>query len=156
MLRNWTHFIDKRWADTFVTGHFDEALSAADERKDPLVLTRHRLALLYAERKMYNEAITGSQRTYSDLRRQVGTLTRAYVCKGGHRREALEQVDSLIAASTKRFVSPGSIAIVIRCCEGEHTVKWLEKANAEHDLLALRIKTDPFESLRGDPRFADL
>lgn len=144
------------------TGHSDEALEQLLKTKemDPnFVLTRHRLALLYAERKMYDEAIAEANELYRISGGRLGTLTRAYVyAKAGMRREALEQVDLLISTSKQRFISPGSIAIVYATLgENDTAFKWLEKANAEHDLLALRIKTDPrFESLRGDPRFADL
>ena len=136
-----------------------DQLLKAREMDPSFILTRFRLAMLYADRKRYNEAIEEANELKRTSGGRLGTFTLAYVyASAGRRKEALEEVDKLITMQTEQFVAPGSIAMVYSALGDKETAfKWLEKANAEHDLMAVRLKTDPrFVELRADPRYADL
>ena len=136
-----------------------EQLLRTKEMDPNFLLTRHRLAMLYAEGKRFDDAI-GEARELSRLSGgRLGTFTLAYVyAAAGRRKEALEQLDKWTKSSAGRFVAPASIAMVYAVLgDKDVAFRWLERANAEHDLLAVRLKNDPrFAVLRGDPRFVDL
>lgn len=143
-------------------GQSDAALDQLLKTKemDPnFLLTRHRLALLYAERKQYEEALSEANEMLQISNGRLGTLTLAYVyASAGKRKEALEQIDKLIATSKERFISPAAIGMVYAILgDKDNAFRWLERGDQERDLLALRIKNDPrFANLRGDPRLDDL
>ena len=149
------------WILSFV-GQHDQALDQLLKTKemDPsFLLTRHRLALVYADRKMFDKALAEANELTRISDGRLGTLTLAYVyAKAGMRREALEQINALIEMSKHRFVSSAAIGMVYAMLgDKDSAFKWLERANEEHDLLVIRVKYDPrFESLRGDPRLDDL
>ena len=137
---------------------FDQMIKTKD--MDPTYpLTLHRLALLYAEKNMYDEAITEANNLLRSSGGRLGTLTLAYIyAKARMRTKALEQVDLLIATSKQRYISPASIAMIYaELGDKDSAFKWLERANYEHDMLVLRVRHDPrFQSLQGDPRLDDL
>ncbi|HKZ79703.1 MAG TPA: hypothetical protein VJ124_15625 [Pyrinomonadaceae bacterium] len=58
----------------------------------------------------------------------------------------------------QRYVSSASIALIYSALgDQDQTFAWLEKADRERDGNLARLKVDPrFDSLRSDPRFADL
>jgi TolB-like protein/Tfp pilus assembly protein PilF len=149
------------WIQAY-SGQTDQALDQVLKTKemDPnFLLSRHRLALLYADRGMYNEAIAEGNEMLRLSNGRLGPLTLGYVyAKEGKRKEALDQINLLLDESAKRYISPGSIAIIYSVLDDkDEAFKWLERANQEHDLLAVRVKTDPrFANLRGDPRLDDL
>jgi hypothetical protein len=61
--------------------------------------------------------------------------------------------------SKLRFVSPASAVAVIFAALGDkgQAFAWLEKAEKASDRILVRLKVDSrFDSLRSDPRFADL
>jgi tetratricopeptide (TPR) repeat protein len=143
-------------------GQNDAALDQLLKTKemDPnFLLTRHRLALLYADQKRYDEAIAEATEMLRISEGRLGALTLGYVyAAAGKKKEALEQVDKLVSPSQPRFVSPAAIGMIYGVLGDKDTAfKWLEKANDEHDMLVVRIKYDPrFANLRGDPRLDDL
>lgn len=145
-----------------LAGQNDQAVEQLLKTKemDPnFRLTLHRLALVYADQKMFDKAIAEANYLTKVSDGRLGTLSLAYVyAKAGMRREALEQVNSLIEISNHSFISPASIGMVYALLgDKDSAFKWLERANEEHDLLALRAKYDPrFENLRGDPRLDEL
>ena len=145
-----------------LAGQDQEALEHLLKTKemDPTFrLTLHRLALVYADRGMFDQALAEANELTRVSDGRLGTLTLAYIyAQAGMRREALEQVDSMIEMSKDSFVSPASIGMVYALLGDKNTAfEWLERANGEHDLLVLRVKHDPrFRSLRGDPRLDDL
>jgi len=148
------------WIEAY-SGQGDEALEQILRTKemDPnFLLTRHRLALLYADRGMYDEALAEGNEMLHISNGRLGASTLGYIyAKMGKRKEALDQIDSLVSESQKRFVSPGSIAMIHTILgDKDEAFEWLERANQEHDLLAVRVKTDPrFANLRGDLRLDD-
>jgi TolB-like protein/Tfp pilus assembly protein PilF len=141
---------------------YDDALDQLLKTKemDPnFLLTRHRLSLLYAERKQSDAAIAEANEMLRISDGRLGNLTLAYAyASAGRRREALDQIDKLIDTSKQRYIAPGSIAMIFSVLgDKDEAFKWLEEANRGHDMLAVRIKSDPrFANLRGDPRYDDL
>ena len=67
-------------------------------------------------------------------------------------------LDQLKERSKGSYVSPYFIALVYAALgEKDHAFEWLEKAYNEHQPYLTLIKVEPvFDSLRSDPRFADL
>jgi TolB-like protein/Flp pilus assembly protein TadD len=136
-----------------------EQLLKTKEMDPNFLLTRHRLALLYADQKRYNEAIKEANEMLQISEGRLGTLTLGYVyAAAGKRKEAVEQVDKLVSASHQRFVSPAAIGMIYAVLGDKDTAfEWLKKANDARDMLAVRVKYDPrFATLRGDPRLDDL
>jgi len=76
----------------------------------------------------------------------------------GKRAEAMAILDELRARSKKEYVSPLYIAwIYIGLGEKDRAFEWLEKAYEERAFGLLFLKVGPgYNSLRSDPRFADL
>jgi TolB-like protein/Tfp pilus assembly protein PilF len=137
----------------------DQLLKTRD--MDPnFLLTHHRLALVYAEQKRFDEALAEANETARISKGRLGTFTLASVyASAGKRKEALEQLAILEhPEAQQRARSSASIAMVYATLgDKDAAFKWLEKANDERDLLAVRVKYDPrFANLRGDPRLDDL
>lgn len=145
-----------------LNGQSDPALDQLLKTKemDPnFLLTRHRLALLYAEMKRYDDSLNEGNDMLRISNGRLGTLTLAYTyAAAGRKSEALAEIDKLISTSNQRFISPGSIAMIYAMLgDKDSAFKWLERANNEHDMLVVRVKHDPrFANLRGDPRLDDL
>jgi hypothetical protein len=76
----------------------------------------------------------------------------------GKRAEAQTNLNELQEISKQRYVSPAAIAMIYAALgDKDQAFAWLEKANKAHDALLARLKVDPrFDSLRSDPRFAEL
>jgi hypothetical protein len=70
----------------------------------------------------------------------------------------LRRLDQLKERSRQRYVSPYHIASIYAAMSNrEEALKWLEKGYRERLDHLLQIQVDPaFDSLRTDPRFADL
>jgi TolB-like protein/Flp pilus assembly protein TadD len=127
---------------------------------DPnFLLTRYRLAFVYADLNMFNEAIAEAGHVQRLSNGKLATVALAYTyAKAGRRSEALEQVDLLIDAAKQRLVPPASIGRIYALLgDKDQAMKWLEKANDERDLQAVWIKHDRrLGNLRDDPRFLHL
>ncbi|HJZ10775.1 MAG TPA: hypothetical protein VJ521_01410, partial [Acidobacteriota bacterium] len=76
----------------------------------------------------------------------------------GDREQAVKIIEELKQQSSKRFVSPYSIALIyIALQERDPAFEWLEKALEVHEDSLITLKVNPrFDSLRSDPRFQDL
>jgi TolB-like protein len=149
------------WA-LYLSGENEQALEQLLKTKemDPnFLLTRYRLAFVYADLNMFDAAVAEADFVQKVSDGRLAAIARAYIyARVGKRREALEQVDLLIEASKQRLVPPASIGRVYAILgDNDQALRWLERANDEHDLLAVWIKHDPrIGNLREDPRFADL
>ena len=145
-----------------LNGQNDQALEQLLKTKDMdpfFPLTHHRLAILYADLKRYDDAIAEANELQRISGGTLGTVTLGYIyAKAGMRREALVQVNALIEASKNRYIPAASIGMIYGILgDKDEAFKWLERGNDERDTLVLRIKYDPrFASLRGDPRLDDL
>lgn len=84
-------------------------------------------------------------------------LSYAYA-KLGRRREAEDAINKWKGLEKKQYVSNYWIGIAYAALgKKDAAFVELEKAYRAHDWFLQRLKTDPFmDSLRDDPRFADL
>jgi tetratricopeptide (TPR) repeat protein len=117
------------------------------------------LALIYDQKGMNNEAIAEIQRVITVSGRtddNLAQLGRAYAL-AGNRREATKVLNEMKELSKERYVHPASIAIVHASLgEKDQAFEWLDKSLEQRDSQN-GLKVDPqWDSLRSDPRFADL
>ncbi|MFY9607406.1 MAG: hypothetical protein WAU45_02175 [Blastocatellia bacterium] len=90
--------------------------------------------------------------------RTTGALKRAYQ-EGGAKGFWQEYLELTKEAGKRVYISPARMAAAYaRTGDTEHAFEWLEKAYNERDqLLFYNLKGDAdFDSLRSDPRFANL
>jgi tetratricopeptide (TPR) repeat protein len=85
---------------------------------------------------------------------QVGV---AYA-SGGRKDDALQIIDQLHTASSRRYVSPYGLAQIYAALnDKEQTFKWLQIANDDRAVWMSYLAVDPvFERYRSDQRFQDL
>jgi tetratricopeptide (TPR) repeat protein len=112
----------------------------------------------YVAKGMYAEAIN-EFRTANSLYGEVtnGLVDLGYVYAiSGRREEALAILNKLKAS--EEYVSPAGLAVLHAALgDTEAAFQWLERAYDAHDSQLQNLKVDPrCDSLRSDPRFADL
>lgn len=116
------------------------------------------LGRAYAAKAMYREAIAEYQRAnkLGDLSYSLQIYSGATYAKMGEREQALSILKQLQTSSS--YVSPAQLAILYAALDRrEEAFASLMKAYAEHDLWLQSLGVDPnYDSLRSDPRFADL
>src|SRR5882724_296139 len=128
---------------------------------DPnFILAHHRLGLAYEQQGKYDEAIGEFKQVVNLLPGKplgIASLAHAYALSG-KRADAQANLNELQEISKQRYVSPAAIAMIYAALgDKDQAFAWLEKADKAHDALLARLKVDPrFDSLRSDPRFADL
>lgn len=108
----------------------------------------------------YEEAIAEYKLSFSLMGRTsqyLGELGHAYALSG-NRAEALKILAELKEMSTGQYVSPLDFAFIYTGLgDKEQALSYLEKAYQERSTWLMWIKVDPrFDTLRLDPRFADL
>ncbi len=145
------------------SGQYDPAIENVQRRLelDPEFAEAHfELGRVYARKQMYGESIGEFQRAF-DLSggepQYLGDLGYAYAVSG-KRVEAIESLKQLVRLSKHAYVSPYQIALVyVGLGERDDAFDWLKKAFADHSYWLLFLKIDErMETLRSDPRFADL
>ncbi|HEV2063126.1 MAG TPA: hypothetical protein VGS00_01085, partial [Thermoanaerobaculia bacterium] len=118
------------------------------------------IAQAYAGKKMTREAIAESQTAANLLgRTPMGLMILGRVqALSGHRSEALRTIEEMKTLSTRRYVSPAFVAMVLRHLGNKDEVlAWWEKACEDRSFDVIYLKVDPLnDDLRDDPRFADL
>ena len=84
-------------------------------------------------------------------------LSYAYAM-AGRRVEALKILDEQQRLAKQRYVSPYNFAIIYTGLgDKDRAFEWLTKCVEEHTLILFHLKSRPlFDSLRSDPRYADL
>jgi tetratricopeptide (TPR) repeat protein len=127
---------------------------------DPaFVVAHHRLGLCYERKGTYDAAISEFQKVSSlgGKSLAIAALGQAYAMSG-NRNEAQKALAELQEQSKQRYVSPSAIALIHAALgDKEQAFVWLDKSVEEHDLTTAQCKVDQrFDSLRSDPRFADL
>jgi len=137
-----------------------EQLRKTLEMDPHFILTHHRLGLVYEQKGKYDEAIAEFRQVLNlSGGKPVGitALAHAYALSG-KRAEAQKTLAELQEISKQHYVSAASIALIYAALgDKDQAFTWLEKADKERDGLLARLKVDPrFDSLRSDPRFADL
>jgi serine/threonine-protein kinase len=120
----------------------------------------HVRARAYEQKKMYAEALADSQKwvdAFHDDPQAVSSLGRIYA-RMGSKAEAQKMLDKLQEISRHRYVSTYWTALVyVGLGDKDQAFRDLEKAIDDRYFLMIWINSDPlFDSLRADPRFANL
>jgi len=115
---------------------------------------------VYVQEGRYDEAIAEINRAIAlsgGNVRDIATLGHAYAVSG-KRDEALKVLGELQGQARQKYVSPYFIALIYTGLgEKEQAFAWLEKAYEQRHPYLILIKVEPvFDSLRSDPRFAEL
>jgi tetratricopeptide (TPR) repeat protein len=128
------------------------------EMAEDFVVCHWRLAIIYAQKEMYDEATAATQ----TMKRLLGEedplflTTHGYVCSlSGRRDEAEKVLNDLIGLKEHRYISSVKIAWIYTGLEqNDKAFEWLEKAYEERDFWIAFIKADlVLDGLRSDPRF---
>jgi tetratricopeptide (TPR) repeat protein len=140
---------------------FDEAIRQLQhviELQPDFSFAHYLLGVAYAMKGMYPEAIAEYQK-FSSIEEEK-TENQIYLgysyAMSGQREKALAILNKL--KTTKDYVSPAELAILyIGLGDKEGAFQELERAYGAHDLQMQYLKVEPhYDSLRSDPRFADL
>jgi len=122
------------------------------------VVSYWRLAMIYAQKEMYNKALAATQ----SMKKLLGDkdplflTTIGYIYSlSGKRDEAKKVLNELSEMSKHRYISSLRIALIhLGLGQKDEVFKWLEKAYEERDFWMVLIKTaPPLDRIRSDPRF---
>lgn len=127
---------------------------------DPNFARAHQyLGRTYVKKGMYEEAVAECQKAWQldNTPRTLGFLGYAYAVSG-KRGAAQKVIEELKGESKRRYVSPYWIAVVYAGLgDTDGALEWLERLYEERSGFLIFLKVEPiFDSLRSDPRFADL
>ena len=146
----------------FFSRRYDEAIrqvrrDLTTDPNDPQALWSLGFALIAAEQ--FDEAIRTLEKAASLSDRNpavLGVLVRAYA-HSGRRAEALQVVDELQRRGQKGYVPAAAfLNAYLGLGDTEQAFVWLERAAQERSNIMQYLKAHPFfDSLRGDPRFAN-
>jgi len=150
-------------AASYYSGQYDKA--AAQYRKviemDPGFWLAHRwLGKTYERLGKYDEAIREYQTVvnlHGGNMAQAPALACVYA-EAGRKTEARQVLAEILKAAKQKYVSPHSMAMIYATLgDSDQAFAWLAKDIQAHDdnLVFLRVE-ERFQSLRSDPRFADL
>ena len=139
---------------------FDKALDQARKTYDldpNLVTSQNWMCHSLDVNGMYAESLAISEKAALSNRSLEAALGYAYA-KGGRRQEAEAVLKQWKEIEKTKYVSNYWMAVVhVALGEKDGAFAELEKAYQAHDWFLQRLKVDPFmDSLRNDPRFADL
>jgi tetratricopeptide (TPR) repeat protein len=147
----------------YLARQFDQAIEQCRKtlEMDPsFPLTYSLLGRAYLSKGMYREALAEFEKYLTLSSRNPTALAGlAYAhARSGERNQALGVLDELRALSKQRRVPSYLFAIVYSGLgEKDQAFAWLEKAYEERDGSLPMLKVNPtWDSLRSDPRFADL
>lgn len=116
------------------------------------------LGRAYMQKRLYDQAIPELQQ-FVDPQSGDGLTQLGYsYAMAGRKSEALKTLAELEAVAQRRYSSPVRIAcIYVGLGDKERAFEWLEKGFTGRSDHLTQLKMDPmFDSLRADPRFADL
>jgi serine/threonine protein kinase/tetratricopeptide (TPR) repeat protein len=145
--------------------NYDQAIEQSQKtlELDPnFPLVHAHLPAAYEQKGMYDKAIAGFQKGIT-LRGgtawsfSMSGLGHVYAVSG-KKAEARAVLDELKQMSRQEYVPADGIALVYAGLgEKDQAFTWLEKAYEEHAFRMAWLKVEPqWDSLRSDPRFADL
>ena len=147
----------------FLAGRFDEAIDACRKalELDPGGVAAHTVLRWAYERKgMHAEALAAfeQERVFAGDTPTTRAKRAHVLAATGSTEEASKVLEELLARRPKEWVTAYEIA-VIYCLLGDNdnAFTWLEQAEREHAVGFTFARVDPnLESLRSDPRFAEL
>jgi eukaryotic-like serine/threonine-protein kinase len=116
------------------------------------------LGRAYMQKGLYDQAIPELQKS-ADPHSGDGLAQLGYAyAMAGRQSEALKTLADLESLAERRYSSPVRIACVyVGLGDKERAFEWLEKGFVGRSDHLTQLKTEPmFDSLRSDPRFADL
>jgi TolB-like protein/Tfp pilus assembly protein PilF len=118
------------------------------------------LGCAYIQTSNFTEAVTEFEqvcRLEEDSHMALGYIGHAYA-REGQTDEAERVLEELKGLSKRQYISPYSIALVyIGLEQKDEAFKWLEKTYEDQNDMLVWLKIAPeVDSLRSDPRFADL
>jgi tetratricopeptide (TPR) repeat protein len=150
----------------FCTRQYDRSIESLQKtlRMYPNFSPTHfGLGMAYERKGMYKEAITELQKAIELSGSDTGQLdiycALAYVYAVSDRKDKAQDIlDQVEELSKLSYVSPSSIAMIYTGLrDKDQAFAWLEKAYEERDAVMESLKVEPvWDSLRSDPRFADL
>jgi TolB-like protein/Flp pilus assembly protein TadD len=120
------------------------------------------LAAAYEQKSMFEEAIAAFQRAITVTQRRDKGLAMAGLghvyAVSGRKTEARKILAELQRLSEHSYVPATDVALVYAGLgEKDKAFAWLDKAYEEHSFALSNLKVEPrLDSLRSDPRFADL
>jgi TolB-like protein/predicted Ser/Thr protein kinase len=113
------------------------------------------LGQAYLKKSMYNEGIAQFERMSAAGNTQLEYLGFAYAV-AGRRADAEKALGQLNEVSKQKYVSANSIALIyVGLGQKDKAFAWLEKAYEDHVPVAISVDS-MYDSIRSDPRFADL
>jgi TolB-like protein len=145
----------------FRARRYDEAIRASQEALDldpNFINALWWQGLSYAGKPDYPKSIACLTKALgmSDGPLFRGLLGHVYG-RAGERATAGGILDELATMSKKRYVSPADFAVVYAGLgDAEATFQWLEKAYQARDARLQELRSMEFDSVRSDPRYADL
>jgi tetratricopeptide (TPR) repeat protein len=147
----------------YLARRYDDAIQQCQRtlQVDPGFPVAHLyLGMVYSQKGRHKEAIAEMRKAGSlsqEAPLMVAVLGFAYAA-AGKKGEASRILRELLEPPKRKFVSSADIAIIYAGMgEIERAFQWLEKAQEEGSLWSISLKLDPkLDSLRADPRFADL
>jgi tetratricopeptide (TPR) repeat protein len=148
------------WAYYFAR-QYDKAIEQYQKalEMDPSFGVAHMfLGTSYIQQGRYDEGISELLRARElSGGGMTGLLGHAYA-RAGKKDAALKTIDELAQPSAGSYASPYHLALVYAGLgETENTLDLLEQAYAERSLFLAWLNVEPmFDSIRSDPRFADL
>jgi serine/threonine protein kinase/Tfp pilus assembly protein PilF len=120
------------------------------------------LPAAYEQKRMYDQAITGFQKGANlkgsrEWYFSLSGLAHVYAVTGnkGEAQKLLSEMKDLLV---RQYVPPDRIALIYAGLgDKDQAFAWLEKAYDEHSFNMAWLRVEPrWDSLRSDPRFADL
>jgi len=144
-------------------GRTDEALASLKTsiELDPDFWLAHLFAAsAYIEKGMFDEAIAQARKAeeLSGGHSHAFAFEGYALAKSGKQRKAQEVLAALMRLSTKRYVSPYSVALIYNGLgKRNETLTWLEKGYEQRDPKMVFLRVEPkWNNLRDDSRFQDL